>query len=66
MTQIWPKRAIFEFSQKIRKLNFLRPQRIGLVQQARDAGSLNLSRINSDEPIRKTSFISLFKRIKGD
>ena len=38
--QFWPKRAIFEFSQKMRKRLFFRLQRLGLVQQARGAGSL--------------------------
>ena len=40
MTQIWPKRAIFEFSQKILKRHFFRLQRLGLVQQAHGARSL--------------------------
>ena len=33
MTQIWPKRAIFEFSQKTRKRHFFQLQRLGLVQK---------------------------------
>ena len=33
MTQIWPKRAIFEFSQKMRKRHFFRLQILGLVQK---------------------------------
>ena len=34
MTQIWPKGAIFEFSQKMRKRHFFfRLQRLGLVQK---------------------------------
>ena len=33
MTQIWPKRAIFEFSQKMRNVIFFRLQRLGLVQK---------------------------------
>ena len=31
--QIWPKMAIFEFSQKIRKHHFFRLKRLGLVQK---------------------------------
>ena len=33
MTQIWPKRAIFEFSQKMRKRQFFPLQRLGLVKK---------------------------------
>ena len=54
MTQIWPKRAIFEFSQKIRKRHFFRLQRLGLVQKL----------ANSNERIakkmRKTSIFGHF------
>ena len=31
--QFWPKRAIFEFSQKMRKRHFFRLHRLGLVQK---------------------------------
>ena len=33
MTQIWAKRTIFEFSQKIRKRHFFRIERLGLVKK---------------------------------
>ena len=33
ITQIWPKRAIFEFSHKMRKRIFFRLQRLGLVEK---------------------------------
>ena len=40
MTQICQKGPFFEFYEKMRKSNFFRLQRLGLVQQARGARSL--------------------------
>ena len=47
MTQIWPKSAIFEFSQKIRKQHFFRLQRLGLVRQIRIAKKKFLNRLEN-------------------